>query len=128
MRRFLALGFIGGYSLWESIFEQPLLEALLLSRLVLFLLAVRQHTSKRLEPSCTFAVIPIAAYGGLTLLTSLYRVFLVKVIFPSARENREPPSEFWNWLHNGLDWLTTAAMVVFLVLYLRVLFLSRSDV
>ncbi len=123
MRRFLALGFIGGYSLWESIFEQPLLEALLLSRLVLFLLAVRERTSTRLEPSRTFVVIPIAACGGLTL-TSLYRVFLVKVTHRSARENFEPPSEFWN----GLDWLTTAVLVVFLVLYLRVLFLSRSDV
>ena len=54
MRRFLALGFIGGSSLWESIFKQLLLEALLLSHLVLFLLAVRQHTSKRLDPSCSF--------------------------------------------------------------------------
>ena len=104
-----------------------MLEALLFSCLVLSLLAVRERTSTRLEPSCTLVVIPIAACGGLTL-TSLYRVFLVKVTHRSASENFEPPSEFWNWLHNGLNWLTTAVLVVFLVLYLRVLFLSRSDV
>ena len=59
---------------------------------------------------------------------SLYLVLLIKVIYPGAAENREAPSEFWTWMNNGLDWLGTAAMVVFLVLYLRILFLSRSDV
>lgn len=123
-----ALGLIGGGSLWEAVFKQFLLEALYLSHLILFLLAVREHVSSRLESSCTFAVIPIAAYGGLTLLTALYRIFLWKVILPNAMKNLEPPSDFWNWLNSGLHWLSTAAMVVFLVLYLRVLFLSRSDV
>lgn len=123
-----ALGLIGGGSLWESVFKRLLLEALFLSHLVLFLFAVRELVSSRLESSSSFALIPIAAYGGLTVLNSLYRIFLVKVILPNAMKNLEAPSRFWNWLNSGLDWLSTAAMVVFLILYLRVLFQSRSDV
>lgn len=128
LSRLVGFGLLGTGGLWESIFKQLLLEAILLSHLVLFTLTVRAHSSRNLESSCTFALFPIAGYGGLKVIHSLYLVLLFKVILPGAVENREPPSAFWNWVNNGLDWLGTAAMVVFLVLYLRVLFLSRSDV
>ena len=128
LSRLVGFGLLGTGGLWESIFKQLLLEAILLSHLVLFTLTVRAHSSRNLESSCTFALFPIAGYGGLKVIHSLYLVLLFKVILPGAAENRERPSEFWNWVNNGLDWLGMAAMVVFLVLYLRVLFLSRSDV
>lgn len=111
-------------TLWESVFRNWILTALYLSPLFTALLFLRAffHSDKVIPGRSAMTMLSLGGHAGVIVLKGLLLIFVIKVILPSAMENREPPSEMWRYMQQGMHWIGLVAFLVFLILALRVFF------
>ena len=65
---------------------------------------------------------------GAVVMRRLLSLFVVKVIFPAAMENRERPSDLWRYAIEGFGWIVLLTFLVFLTLLVKLLFEARPAV
>lgn len=93
---------------------------------LMFLRSFSHSKNSTVSNQCLPAVTFLGIHAALVLFTSLYVLFVAKVVFPAAMEARERPSEIWPWIGEGIEWLSLAAFLVFLIFAMKVLFGAKS--
>lgn len=116
-------------SLGTSLMKRALLELTYIIHMglgLMFLSSFSHSKNSIVRDQCQPALMFLGIHAALILFKNLYLLFVAKVVFPAAMESREPPSQIWQWIGEGVEWLALASFLVFLILAMKVLFGAKS--